>query len=64
MVADKELTGIQLMADNNWNSSFVTSYGIKGIPRFILIDTVGNIINSDAPRPSNPEIRKILDELL
>ncbi len=64
MIADKELTGIQLMADNNWNSSFVTSYGIKGIPRFILIDTVGNIINSDAPRPSNPEIRKILDELL
>ncbi|MDC0466293.1 TlpA family protein disulfide reductase [bacterium] len=64
MIADKELTGIQLMADNNWNSSFVTSYGIKGIPRFILIDTLGNIINSDAPRPSNPEIRKILDELL
>lgn len=64
MIADKELTGIQLMADNNWNSSFITSYGIKGIPRFILIDTVGNIINSDAPRPSNPEIRKILDELL
>ena len=64
MIADKELTGIQLMADNNWNSSFITSYGIKGIPRFILIDTLGNIINSDAPRPSNPEIRKILDELL
>lgn len=64
MIADKELTGIQLMADNNWNSSFITSYGIKGIPRFILIDTLGNIINSDAPRPSNPKIRKILDELL
>ena len=64
MIADKELTGIQLMVDNNWNSSFITSYGIKGIPRFILIDTVGNIINSDAPRPSNPKIRKILDELL
>jgi thiol-disulfide isomerase/thioredoxin len=64
MVADKELTGIQLMADNNWKSSFVTSYGIKGIPRFILIDAAGNIINSDAPRPSNPEIRSVLDELL
>ena len=64
IIADKELTGIQLMADNNWNSSFVTSYGIKGIPRFILIDAAGNIINSDAPRPSNPEIRSVLDELL
>jgi len=64
MIADRALSGIQLMADNNWKSSFVTSYGIRGIPRFILIDTAGNIINSDAPRPSNPEIRTILNNLL
>ena len=64
MVADKELGGIQLMADNDWKSKFVTDYGIKGIPRFILIDTEGNIVNSDAPRPSSNDIRGILDGLL
>lgn len=64
MVTDKELGGIQLMADNDWKSKFVTDYGIKGIPRFILIDTEGNIINSDAPRPSSPSIRKLLDGVL
>ena len=64
MVTDKELGGIQLMADNDWKSKFVTDYGIRGIPRFILIDTEGNIVNSDAPRPSSSKIRGILDGLL
>tara|TARA_B100000809_G_C15139148_1_gene532132 strand:- start:6811 stop:8175 length:1365 start_codon:yes stop_codon:yes gene_type:complete len=64
MVTEKELEGIQLMANNDWKSKFVTDYGIKGIPRFIIIDTEGNIVNSDAPRPSNPDIRKAFDELL
>ncbi len=64
MVSDKELGGIQLMADNDWKSKFVTDYGIKGIPRFILIDGEGNIVNSDAPRPSSNDIRGILDGLL
>ena len=64
MVSDKELGGIQLMADNDWKSKFVTDYGIKGIPRFILLDAEGNIVNSDAPRPSSASIRSALDEVL
>ena len=64
MVTEKELVGIQLMADNNWISQFVQNYGIMGIPRFILIDPSGNIVSADAPRPSDPELRKTLDALL
>ena len=64
MIIEKKLKGIQLMADNNWKSKFVTDYGIKGIPRFIIIDIDGRIVSSDAPRPSNSEIRVIFDELL
>ncbi len=36
---------------------------VKFIPTFVLIDTKGNIINSRAERPSNPELRKVLDGL-
>ena len=64
MITEKNLDGIQLMADNDWKSKFVTDYGIKGIPRFIIIDIDGNIVSSDAPRPSNPDVRKTFDELL
>lgn len=64
MVDQKELGGVQLFADNDWNSQFVKDYGIQGIPRFILIDPNGNVVESDASRPSNPELRKKLDALL
>ncbi|MBR9915079.1 MAG: AhpC/TSA family protein [Algicola sp.] len=60
MVDDKELGGIQLMADNDWNSQFVKDYAIQGIPRFILIDPNGNIVSADAPRPSNPKLTELL----
>ena len=39
-------------------------YGVKFIPRFILIDADGNLVNADATRPSDPEIYNILDSLL
>ena len=64
MVTEKSLGGIQLIADNAWKSDFITAYGIKSIPRFILIDPQGNIVNADAPRPSDPELKNILDKLL
>jgi thiol-disulfide isomerase/thioredoxin len=53
MVKEKDLKGYQLFADNDWNSEFVKNYLILGIPRFILIDPEGNIVNSNAPRPSD-----------
>lgn len=62
MVKEKELKGIQIFADKDWSSEFVRNYNINGIPRFILVDKEGNILNADAPRPSNPEIRTLLDE--
>jgi len=64
MVTDKELGGIQLYADKNWESKFVKDYYIKGIPRFILIDPDGNIISPNAPRPSDPGLRTLLEEMI
>jgi thiol-disulfide isomerase/thioredoxin len=64
MVSDKDLGGVQLMADNNWKSKFVEDYAILGIPRFILIDPQGNIVSADAPRPSDPKLRTLLDKLI
>ncbi|MFI2742886.1 TlpA family protein disulfide reductase [Zhouia sp. PK063] len=63
MIKEKELGGIQLMADKNWESDFAKEYNIRGIPRFILIDPQGNIVNADAPRPSNPELKELFDSL-
>lgn len=65
MVKDKELKGVQLISDNGWDTDFVESYLIMGIPRFILLDAEGKIVSADAPRPSsNEEIRSMIDDLL
>lgn len=64
MVDEKQLKGIQLFADKNWVSAFVQDFGIDGIPRFILIDPKGNVVKPDAPRPSNPKTKKVLQNLL
>ncbi|MBA6156029.1 TlpA family protein disulfide reductase [Tenacibaculum sp. S7007] len=63
MVKEKELTGVQLFSDNDWNSKFVKGYGINSIPRFILIDPDGKIINANAPRPSNKALIELFNEL-
>ena len=53
------LKGIQLLA-NGW-SKITKDYKINGIPRFMVFDKKGNIVSADAPRPSNPELKKMLE---
>lgn len=64
LIANKNLGGVQLFADKDWNSEFMKSYGVTSIPRFILIDPNGKIVKSDAARPSNPVLKEELDKLL
>ncbi|GAA4808661.1 TlpA disulfide reductase family protein [Litoribaculum gwangyangense] len=63
MISEKKLGGIQLLSPNGWQDDFIQDYKINGIPRFILIDTEGNIVNPDAPRPSSDGIRELFTEL-
>ncbi len=63
MVKDESLSGIQLFADKNFDSEFIKEYGIKAIPRFILLDPNGNIVDADAARPSDPKLKELLMEL-
>lgn len=63
-VNEKQLGGIQLMADKDWNSDFAVAFGIQSIPRFILIGPDGKVVNADAPRPSSPELSKLLSSLV
>jgi thiol-disulfide isomerase/thioredoxin len=64
MIKEKELGGVQVFADNDWNSQFIKDFKINGIPRFILIDPNGNVVKADAPRPSSPKLIEDLDQLL
>ena len=52
MVAAKELGGVHVFAPGAWDSQIIEDYMIQGIPRFILIDHEGNIVDATAQRPS------------
>lgn len=64
MVIDKEMEGIQLLADNEFDSSFIKAYNIYSIPRFILLDPEGKIISADFHKPSNEIVYEIFNKLL
>ena len=54
---------LQLHASSQIAAEFKNHFMINGIPRFILIDKDGNLINANAPRPSSPNIRSVLSQL-
>ncbi len=61
MIKNKKMSGIQLFA--NGDQEFLQAYDVRGIPRFILLDTQGNIIDDNAPRPSGSQIKEIIHNL-
>ena len=59
----KKPTGIQLWA-KGWDSHIAKAYKIRSIPRFLLFDKEGNIISVDAPRPSDPKLKTLIEKYL
>jgi thiol-disulfide isomerase/thioredoxin len=60
-VIQRQLSGVQLWAGKDY--SFQQAYQINSIPRFILIDPNGKIVDQNAPRPSDPRLIELFNEL-
>lgn len=63
MVKEENLVGMHLFSDNSWQSDFIRNYNIQGIPRFILIDPDGNVVDPNAPRPSSEKLIELFNSL-
>lgn len=63
MIEKKNLDGIQLLSPKGSKSQFMEEYIVYILPRYIIIDPEGNIVDSDAPKPSDPNLKKIFTEL-
>jgi thiol-disulfide isomerase/thioredoxin len=55
---------MSFLLPNSSESPLKKRFKINAIPRYMLIDKNGKVINDDAPRPSDKEIRGVLDKLL
>ncbi len=58
---EEQLPGLQLRLDPS--SSFAEDYGVESIPRFILLDKQGHIVQADMLRPSSEGIETYLEKL-
>lgn len=61
-VKRENLKGVQLLAAD-WQG-IPTEYGIKTIPRFMVFDRKGYIVSESSPRPSSPQLKKMIESEL
>lgn len=61
-IVDEELPGIQLFAGAD--SKISKDYKITGIPRFMVFDREGKVVEANSPRPSDPNLKALLEEEL
>lgn len=63
-IARYALEGDHYLMNATLQREIYGTLGIQFIPRYVIIDKQGKIINSNAPKPSNPEALKTLNDLL
>jgi thiol-disulfide isomerase/thioredoxin len=61
-VTENNMNGFQLHAASN--SDFVKFYDIGALPRYILIDKNGNVMNPSEMRPSEPSLIKKIEDTI
>lgn len=62
-LAKEGMNNIQLFAAGT-GSPFMQAFRVGPIPRFMLFDRQGRILMPDAPRPSSPELKLVLENAL
>jgi thioredoxin-related protein len=61
-VTKKGFKNIELLSE--YNESIGKYYKIDGIPRFMIFDKEGKVVTVDAPRPSDPAFRSLIEQTL
>lgn len=64
LVKDKNGATLQLNIPNGFKSELAKHYGIRAVPRIIIIDQQGKIVDAFAKRPSDPKLYRQLLNLL
>lgn len=64
LVKDKNGTTLQLNVPNGFKSELAKHYRIHSVPRIVIIDQQGKIVDAFAKRPSDPKLYQQLLKLL
>lgn len=58
------LQGKQGFSPGGWGSDVTKVFKISSIPRYLIFNKKGDLVNHNAPRPANPETIEILRDLI
>jgi thiol-disulfide isomerase/thioredoxin len=64
LIADNDKAFENYLLLNYTSASIVIDNAISSIPRYLVFNKQGEIVNSNAPRPGDPRLRKYLNGLL
>jgi thiol-disulfide isomerase/thioredoxin len=63
-VAQLKITGENYLVTGKIHNEYNTLFDVKYIPRYVLINKDGEVVNATANRPSNPQSTKDIEALL
>ena len=64
MVKQLQLTGMNYRASNTILQQVYKQFNLQYIPRYVLIDKTGKVVDANAKRPSNPAVAGDIEKLL
>ncbi|MBO9203985.1 MULTISPECIES: TlpA family protein disulfide reductase [Niastella] len=56
--------GVQLQEPSDFNGLFALYCKVRALPKIIIVDPAGKIINYEGPHPNQPEFKILLDSLV
>jgi thiol-disulfide isomerase/thioredoxin len=57
------IEGLHGLSKGGWGSEVTAKFKVSSIPRYLILDKKGNIVDGNAPRPSDPRLLEILQKL-
>ena len=63
-ITDLGMEGKQVISPGNWSSKVCSYFQINSIPRYMIMDKKGNIVDFNAKRPADPALMDDLTKIL
>ncbi|MGB0368624.1 MAG: TlpA family protein disulfide reductase, partial [Flavobacteriales bacterium] len=51
------------LSKGGWGSEATAKFGVKSIPRYLILDKKGKVVDGNAPRASDPRLLEVLKRL-
>ena len=55
-IKDMDIQGVNVLSPGNWSSKACSYFQINSIPRYMIMNKKGDIVNFNAPRPVEPTL--------